>query len=150
MVGYRELAELTVDLPARPPCLDVTQAKHRAICSKLVRRGSWEIPERSSWRSLFGTIVLDLREARLAGPVVELEIHNTFGAVTVLVPAGVQLDVEGTAPFASQVIEPPSRPPPPGAPRLRIRTKDPAERCTCARPDHASNPSATCPGGRQR
>ena len=42
-----------------------------------------------------------------------------------LVPAGVQLDVEGTAPFASQVIEPPSRPPPPGAPRLRIRTKGP-------------------------
>jgi Domain of unknown function (DUF1707) len=76
----RQLAELTVDLPAQAPVpAIVTQAKHRAICSKLVRRGSWEIPERSSWRSLFGTIVLDLREARLAGPVVELEIHNTFG-----------------------------------------------------------------------
>jgi hypothetical protein len=65
----RDLAELTVDLPAHAPAPAlVPHAKHRAICSKLVRRGSWEIPERSSWRSLFGTIVLDLREARLAGP----------------------------------------------------------------------------------
>jgi hypothetical protein len=43
----------------------------------------------------------------------------------VLVPLGVQLDVEGSAPFASQVIEPPSMPPPAGAPRLRIRTSGP-------------------------
>jgi Domain of unknown function (DUF1707)/Cell wall-active antibiotics response 4TMS YvqF len=133
----RDLAELTVDLPAHAPVPAlVTHAKHRAICSKLVRRGSWEIPERSSWRSLFGTILLDLREARLAGPVVDMDIHNTFGTVTVLVPAGVQLDVEGTAPFASQVIEPPSRPPPPGAPRLRIRTKGPGGTLHVRAPDH--------------
>jgi hypothetical protein len=76
----------------------VPHAKHRAICSKLVRRGSWEIPERSSWRSLFGTIVLDLREARLAGPEVELDIRNTFGTVTVLVPAGRRIPTEGSRP----------------------------------------------------
>ncbi|HTP21047.1 MAG TPA: DUF1707 domain-containing protein [Solirubrobacteraceae bacterium] len=131
-----DLAELTVDLPVSAPVPAlVSHAKHRAICSRLVRRGSWEIPERSSWRSLFGTIVLDLREARLAGPVVELDIHNTFGTVTVLVPSGVQLDVEGTAPFASQVIEPPSRLPPPGAPRLRIRTKGPGGTLYVRAPD---------------
>jgi hypothetical protein len=121
-----DLTQLTLDLPAQVPVPAViTHAKHRAIFSKLVRRGSWEIPERSSWRSLFGTIVLDMRDARLAGPVVELDIYNLFGTVTVLVPAGVQLDVEGGAPFASQVIEPPSRPPPTGAPRLRIRASGP-------------------------
>jgi DUF1707 SHOCT-like domain len=122
----RDLEGLTADLPAHAPeRAPVPEAKHRATFSKLVRRGSWEIPERSSWRSLFGTIVLDLRDARLAGPVVELDIYNLFGTVTVLVPAGVQLDVEGSAPFASQVIEPPSRPPPAGAPRLRIRASGP-------------------------
>ena len=83
------------------------------------------MPERSSWRSLFGTIVLDLREARLAGPEVELDIYNLFGTVTVIVPAGVQLDVEGGGAFASQVIEPPSMSPPDGAPRLRIRASGP-------------------------
>ena len=132
----RDLAELTVDLPAHAPLPAViTPQKHRAFCSKLVRRGSWEIPERSSWRSLFGTIVLDLREARLAGPVVELDIYNLFGTVAVLVPAGVQLDVEGSAPFASQVIEPPSRPPPAGAPRLRIRASGPGGTLYVRAPD---------------
>jgi Domain of unknown function (DUF1707)/Cell wall-active antibiotics response 4TMS YvqF len=122
----RDLAELTVDLPAHAPLPAVTAPqKHRALCSKLVRRGSWEIPERSSWRALFGTIVLDLREARLAGPEVELDIYNLFGTVTVLVPAGVQLDVDGGGAFASQVIEPPPRQPPPGAPRVRIRASGP-------------------------
>jgi hypothetical protein len=66
----------------------ISPAKRRAFCSKLVRRGSWEIPERSSWRSLFGTIGLDLRAARLAGPAVELDIFNLFGTVT----AGSPLD----------------------------------------------------------
>jgi hypothetical protein len=133
----RDLAELTLDLPAQAPVPAViTQARHRAICSKLVRRGSWEIPERSSWRSLFGTIVLDLREARLAGAETELEIHNTFGTVTVLVPAGVQLDVQGGGAFASQVIEPPSRPPPPGVPRLRIRTSGPGGTLYVRAPSH--------------
>jgi len=48
----RDLSELTVDLPAQAPVPAlVTHPKHRAICSKLVRRGSWEIPERSSWRT---------------------------------------------------------------------------------------------------
>ena len=122
----RDLAELTVDLPAHAPLPAViTPQKHRALCSKLVRRGSWEIPERSSWRALFGTIVLDLREARLSGPEVELDIYNLFGTVTVLVPTGVQLDVDGGGAFASQVIEPPSQPPPAGAPRLRIRASGP-------------------------
>ena len=80
----RDLSELTLDLPAHAPLPAViTSQKHRALCSKLVRRGSWEIPERSSWRALFGTIVLDLREARLAGPAVELDIYNLFGTVLV-------------------------------------------------------------------
>ncbi|HEY1519484.1 MAG TPA: DUF1707 domain-containing protein [Solirubrobacteraceae bacterium] len=85
----RDLAELTVDLPAHAPApapAMITAAKHRATFSRLVRRGSWEIPERSSWRTLFGTIVLDLREARLAGPVVELDIYNPFGTLRVRAP----------------------------------------------------------------
>ena len=133
----RDLAELTIDLPAQaPPPAVITQTRHRALCSKLVRRGSWEIPERSAWRALFGTIVLDLREARLAGPEVELDIYNLFGTVTVLVPAGVQLAVEGGGAFASQVIEPPSRPPPAGAPRLRIRASGPGGTLLVRAPDH--------------
>jgi hypothetical protein len=122
----RDLAVLTADLPAAAPAVPaIRPVRHRALFSKLVRRGAFELPARSSWRSVFGTIVLDLREARLEGPEAELEIYNLFGTVTVVVPAGVHVDVEGGGPFASQVLEPPAFLPPPGAPRLRIRVAGP-------------------------
>lgn len=122
----RDLAALTVDLPAQAPELAGTApVRHSAWFSKLVRRGAWEMPAHSSWRALFGTIVLDLHQARLPGAVVELEIFNLFGTVTLLVPAGVAVDVEGGGAFASQVIEPPALLPPPGAPRIRIRASGP-------------------------
>lgn len=122
----RDLAALTADLPSHAPALPMTApAQHRALFSKLVRRGAWELPARSSWRSLFGTIVLDLRQARMAGAEVELDIYNLFGTVTVIAPPGVAVDVSGGGAFASQVIEPPEWLPPPGAPRLRIRTTGP-------------------------
>jgi Domain of unknown function (DUF1707)/Cell wall-active antibiotics response 4TMS YvqF len=122
----RDLAELTVDLPGVAPDLPAAPAvRHRALFSRLVRRGVFELPAQSSWRSVFGTIVLDLRQARLEGPDVGLEIYNLFGTVTVVVPPGVAVDVEGGGWFASQVLEPPAWPAPPGAPRLRIRLSGP-------------------------
>ena len=122
----RDLAALTADLPSTAPAPpDTAAVRHRALFSKLVRRGAWELPARSSWRALFGTIVLDLRQARIEGAEVELEIYNLFGTVTVIAPPGVVVDVSGGGPFASQVLEPPAWLPPAGAPRLRIRAAGP-------------------------
>jgi hypothetical protein len=122
----RELAALSADLPAGSPMLpEVPAVKHTAAFSKLVRRGPWELPGRSHWRALFGTIVLDLRRARLVGEEIELRVINWFGTVTVIVPAGVDVAIEGGGLFASQVYEPSVRRPPAGAPRLRIRASGP-------------------------
>ena len=132
----RDLATLTVDLPALAPDLPAAPAaRHRALFSRLVRRGAFELPARSSWRSVFGTIVLDLREARLEGPEVGLDIYNLFGTVTVVVPPGVAVEVEGGGMFASQVVEPPAWRPPPGAPRLRIRLSGPGGTLYVRSPD---------------
>jgi hypothetical protein len=129
-----ELAALTRDLPAAPaapaapvPSAQVvaTQERHVAFCSRLVRSGPWELAARSEFRSIFGTITLDLSQARLAGPEVELEIFNLFGTVTVLVPENVDLSVTGGGMFASQVIEPHTARPVPGAPKLRINARGP-------------------------
>jgi hypothetical protein len=122
----RDLAALTVDLPSTAPVLPADSGvRHRALFSKLVRRGAWELPSRSSWRCLFGTIVLDLRQARLDGADVDLAIYNLFGTVTIVAPPGVAVDVQGGGAFASQVLEPPAWMSPPGAPRLRIRVSGP-------------------------
>jgi Domain of unknown function (DUF1707) len=118
-----ELAALTADLP--PVDLSpsaVAAVGHRAVCSRLVRSGAWEPPPHFRWRSVFGTIDLDLRRARLAGPETELEIFNLFGTVTVIVPSGVMLEVHGGGRFATKVIDAPIRRPAAQAPVVRIRT----------------------------
>ena len=126
-----ELATLTRDLPAAPPApatsTEVVADLVRLVgfCSRLVRSGPWELAARSEFRSIFGTITLDLSQARLDGPVVELQIFNLFGTVTVIVPESVDVSVSGGGMFASQVIQPHTAPPVPGAPKLRIVARGP-------------------------
>lgn len=121
----RDLAMLGSDLPAAPAVAPADIARHRAFCSRIVRSGPWELPVRSSYRCLFGTIDLDLAQVRLPGPEVEIEIFNLFGTVTLIVPEGVRISLEGGGPFASQVIHSPEAPPVPGAPVLRIKASGP-------------------------
>ncbi len=80
---------------------------------------------RSEFRSICGTITLDLSQARLPGSAVELEIFNLFGTVTIVVPEGVDVSVTGGGMFASQVIEPHTATPVPGAPKLNIAARGP-------------------------
>jgi Domain of unknown function (DUF1707)/Cell wall-active antibiotics response 4TMS YvqF len=124
----QELADLARDLPAAPAASAspaVVAEEHRAFCSHLIRSGPWSLPGHSSWRSIFGTIDLDLRQARLDDPGTVLEVYNLFGTVTVIVPEGVEVVVRGGGLFASQKIESPERPPIAGGPRLTIDTRGP-------------------------
>jgi hypothetical protein len=123
-----ELAALARDLPApvtpgQAPA--PAPAEHRAICSHLIRRGPWSLPAVSAWRSIFGTIDLDLREARLRSADIRLQVNNVFGTVTVIVPEGIEVVIEGGGWFASQKVETPAQPPLPGAPRLTIDCRGP-------------------------
>ena len=144
-----ELALLTRDLPAtRPPATVSTAApvRHRAVFSKLVRRGPWELEQRSSCRCIFGTVSFDLTQARLSGAETELDIYNLFGTVTVIVPEGVEVTVTGGGAFASQVIESP-KPTAPGAPRLRISARGPGGTLYVRTPqDRPANRSAAVIG----
>lgn len=130
-----ELARLGSDLPrTRNEPLAATSAnanananaeQHRATFSHVTRTGPWSVPRHSWWRSIFGTIDLDLRQARLDDPDTLLEIQNVFSTVTVIVPDGVEVVVRGGGLFASQRIEAPERPPVAGGPRLTIDVRGP-------------------------
>lgn len=124
----QELASLAQDLPGNAAASATPAAvseEHRAFCSHLIRSGPWSLPRRSSWRSIFGTIDLDLRQARLVGPETVLEVYNLFGTVTVIVPEGVEVVVRGGGLFASQKIESPEGTPVAGGPRVTIDTRGP-------------------------
>jgi hypothetical protein len=121
------LADVVRDLPSAPAQMipQDTVEQHRAFCSHLVRNGAWSLPSRSSWRAIFGTIDLDLSQARLDGPESALEIYNLFGTVTVIVPEGIDVVVRGGGLFASQKIDSPERAPIAGGPRVTIETRGP-------------------------
>lgn len=122
-----ELTEVTRDLPAPGAAALPAPAedRHVAFCSKLTRSGPWDLSVRSSFRCVFGTVVLDFSQVRLAGPEVEIDLFNLFGTVTLIVPDGVDVSVVGGGWFASQNITAPTSTRAAGAPRLRINARGP-------------------------
>jgi Domain of unknown function (DUF1707)/Cell wall-active antibiotics response 4TMS YvqF len=120
-----DLDAITADLPtARTGAADLP-TRHRALFSRLQRRGRWELAQRSSVLSVCGTIDLDLGQATLHGSETALRVRNLFGTVTLLVPRGVQVDVDAGGAFGTREIDLPDAGPVANAPRLHIRTSGP-------------------------
>ncbi len=69
--------------------------------------------------------MLDLGQATLHGAQTTLHVRNVFGTVTLLVPRGVHVSVDGGGAFGTRDIQLPDTGPVGDAPRLRIRTSGP-------------------------
>ena len=102
-----ELEQVTADLPvpagapAPAPPAGTAPVKHSSLFGDVRRSGRWQVPERSRWESVFGDVVLDLREARVTAPEVTIDAGSFFGDVELLVPEGVLVEVRGRAVFGS-------------------------------------------------
>lgn len=93
-----------------------------ALMSGVVRRGTWQVPERIRAVACMGGISLDLRQAMLSGPVTEIRVLAIMGGVEIIVPPEVRLESDGFAimgGFEDQLKEPASRDP--NAPVVRVR-----------------------------
>jgi hypothetical protein len=104
------------------PAVVVEQAeqRHRAVLSSMVRDGRWTLAPRNRFTAVLGTLRLDLREAVLPGPEVEIDAVPVLGTVEILVPEGVHVEVTGGGLLSSQQLRLPG-PAPGGAPVVRIR-----------------------------
>jgi hypothetical protein len=122
-VTSEELVPLVEDLPATGSAQAVSE--HRAIGSRLVRRGRWEVAAHSTVLSVGATVVLDLGQATLHAAETTLRVRNWAGTVTILVPRGVHVEVDGGGAFGTRDIDLPDTGPVANAPRLRIRTSGP-------------------------
>jgi len=120
---HDELAAVVADLP-RAGAADAP-VKHGAWFSRLQRSGRWELAPKSKVLCVCGTIDLDLGRATLHGPETTLHVRNFFGTVTILVPRGVQVTVDGSGAFGTREIDLPDAGPVGDAPHLRIRTSGP-------------------------
>jgi hypothetical protein len=121
---HADLEAVTADLPAKPGTADLP-VRHRAVFSRLERYGRWEFAPESRVVSIGGTVRLDLGQATLHGPETTLHVRNYFGTITLLVPRGVIVDVDGGGMFGTRDIDLPDAGPVADAPRLHIRTSGP-------------------------
>jgi hypothetical protein len=127
-----ELALLTRDLPAgraaatpapgpgpadAPGAAPAPAASQSSVFGDVRRKGAWIVPPRSSWHSVFGDVVLDLREAQVNSAEVHIDAVSVFGDVDLLVPEGIAVEVRVTAGVGS-VRQKAGDAAPPGAPRV--------------------------------
>lgn len=102
-----ELLPLVADLPSASPAPAVPTASRplaatvRAVFSSSTQRGRRLVPRQMSARAVFGSIVIDLREATFEPGTSTLDVKAVFGSVEVFAPPHVRVEVEGSGVFGS-------------------------------------------------
>jgi hypothetical protein len=100
---YAELAVLTTDLPAAgqsatavtTPATDVVRIECRSGSAR--RDGQWVVPRRIEARVTSGSIKLDLTQAIIVQPELEVDVSVRSGAVTLVTRPGVVVDTDNIA-----------------------------------------------------
>ena len=82
--------------------VDQAEQRSRTVLSSLVREGRWTLAPRNRFSTVLGTVRLDLREAVLPGPEVEIDARAFLGTVEIIVPEGVHVEVTGGGLLSSQ------------------------------------------------
>jgi hypothetical protein len=84
-------------------------------------RGRWHVAERVTVVNVLGGADLDLREATLAGPEVEITVFSFLGGSDITVPEGVHVELAGFGVLGGNDLRLEGPEPPPGAPVIRVR-----------------------------
>ena len=121
-----ELAELTADLPAPTRVVDAPAQRKRsrwvvAIMSGADRRGRWRPDRRTNVVAIKGGADLDLREAVIDQPEVQILAVTLMGGIDVIVPEDVDVEVTGFAIMGGNSSPKEAGPGHPGAPLVHVR-----------------------------
>ena len=86
-------------LPARlaPPAVVPERGIVMAFMGGVARKGSWMVPRHFKVVAVMGGAEIDLRDARFAPGVTEIEVMALMGGVEITVPPGVRVETMGTA-----------------------------------------------------
>jgi hypothetical protein len=111
-----ELVPLTSDLP---PAIvfdqPVPTANIRAV-GDVKRAGTWAVDAETEFRTWFGNIKLDLRRAQISTPEIHIHARAAFGNVVLLVPEGVEVELQARTQIGRTKHD--TGPRTPGAPRV--------------------------------
>ena len=106
---YRELAQLTADLPAVAghPGAAAPQAKDlvRIDCkgANARRDGDWVVPRRMEIRAVGGTVKLDFTQAVIAQPTLRIEAEVRGGNLIMVTRPGIEVDADDVAVLGGSV-----------------------------------------------
>ena len=133
---YADLVPITADLhlPSAPQAASapvprishvpaIGHASSTAIMGECKRQGVWSIPENHSAFALMGSVVIDLREAQLSSHHTQINASTIMGEVKIIVPAHMQVVVDGT-PIMGEFTQQKDKTPAeigPDSPTVRIR-----------------------------
>jgi hypothetical protein len=94
-----ELDHLVTDLvPAAAAGMALVPARRlRVLLGSVVQAGPRRAPSELAARVMWGNLVLDLREAELPPGGMTIDVHVTMGHLEVIVPPGVEVEVDASA-----------------------------------------------------
>jgi uncharacterized protein DUF1707/cell wall-active antibiotic response 4TMS protein YvqF len=118
-----ELAKLTDDLPAAPARPAGGKARRWIIdiMGGTDLRGRWRPAEKVNAVAFMGGGDIDLRDALIESDTITITAVAVMGGIDVIVPDGVEVDATGFAFMGGRSVRAGRKPPPPGAPRVRVR-----------------------------
>lgn len=111
-----DLVSLTSDLPATTAVgIPTPPAGVRGV-GDVKRSGPWTVPPENLFRTWFGNIKLDLRQAQISATGTHIHARTLFGNVDLLVPETVEVEVQASTQLGRTNLHASSAIP--GAPRI--------------------------------
>ena len=111
-----DLVPLTSDLPVTAAVGVATQSTGVRGLGDVKRSGPWTVPAENSFRTWLGHVKLDLREAQISPTETHIHARAVFGNVDLLVPEGVEVEVQARTQVGRTHLQASSGIP--GAPRI--------------------------------
>jgi Domain of unknown function (DUF1707)/Cell wall-active antibiotics response 4TMS YvqF len=119
-----ELEALTADLAASRPRPPAAPRKEKrwvvAVMGGAERKGRWRPAARMNVVAIMGGAAIDLRDAEIDAPEIEITAVTVMGGIEIIVPEGVEVDLNDFALMGGNS-GPKDAPVPPGAPVVRVR-----------------------------
>jgi hypothetical protein len=73
----------------------------KTVMGSSKRAGSWTVPFRLELKVVLGELTVDLRDAVFCSDTLDLDLHELLGSLTLIVPAGTQVENESEEKFSS-------------------------------------------------
>jgi len=130
-----ELTSLTADLPALPPGEAApVPVQITAVLGNASRKGPWVVPAHLVVRSVLGDCHLEMQQAVIRQHVTTIDATVRFGSMTIFVPDGIDVRMNGRAVLGAKSSQLRGEPQP-GAPVIIVNCDVLCGAVTVRRPD---------------